>query len=135
MSVSWYFAKIDPLRWTPYMDECLQILSTKQEAPTDKMLAQQIRLQLLAEKVAQTASKNTVFEHSEAPKAHLPFYLRALRSQLVDIKRMVSPEVERNRKDLLYQFHQYTNRNQRFSSHTCTTPSFVSTLSHYPTIL
>ncbi len=82
------------------MDECSRIISLEQESPTDEMFAHQVRLLLIAEKVAQTSSSSTKFSQPDAPKAHLPFYLNAFRSQLVDVKRKLSPAAEHNREAL-----------------------------------
>jgi hypothetical protein len=79
------------------MDECLRVLSSQHEAPTDEMFAHQVRLQLIAKKVVQTSSNYIEFDKSETHKAPLPFYLKAFQSQLADIKLSVSPVAEQNR--------------------------------------
>ena len=62
------------------MDECLQILDEQQECLTDELLVQQVRLQLIVEKVA-LGPWNDV--NSKAP---LTFYVQALHSQLQEIR-------------------------------------------------
>ena len=62
------------------MDECLQILDEQQECLTDELLVQQVRLQLIVEKVARGPWNDV---NSKAP---LTFYLQALHSQLQEIK-------------------------------------------------
>jgi hypothetical protein len=102
------------------MDECLRMLTIEPECPADELLAHQIRLQLIAEKVAQTSSNNTTFGYSDIPKTPLPFYLQAFRSQLIDVRRMISPEAERDRKRPFYDLSwpQYTDCSQKFSRRT-----------------
>lgn len=85
------------------MDECLQVLSSVNESPTDEMFTHQIRLQLIVEKVIQSSSIDTLPDQSRSQNAHLPFYLMAFRSQLADIKRSLSSEAQINREMLLHQ--------------------------------
>lgn len=49
--VSSLLHKIDALRWTPHMNECLQEVDERRECLTDEILAQQVRLQVIVEKV------------------------------------------------------------------------------------
>ncbi|OCL05800.1 hypothetical protein AOQ84DRAFT_298218, partial [Glonium stellatum] len=42
--VSAFLQKIDALRWTSYMEECLQTLAEKQESPMDEILVQRATL-------------------------------------------------------------------------------------------
>lgn len=97
-SISWYFAKIDPLRWTSYMDECLQVLLEKSEAPSDEIFAHQVRLHLVAEKATQLSSKDTDHEYHQVSGTSMPFYLRAFNSQLSQIKSDYSLAAQRSRK-------------------------------------
>lgn len=46
--------KADPLRWTPYMDDCLKMLAEKKECRDDEILVFQIRLQRIVAKVVHT---------------------------------------------------------------------------------
>lgn len=89
------------------MDECLQVLSSVHESPTDEMFVHQVRLQLIAEKVTQTSSINTESDQSKAEMAQLPFYLNAFRSQLEDVKGNISPEAGRNREMIFYTFYAF----------------------------
>jgi hypothetical protein len=66
------------------MDECLQTLSANPESPNDKTLVQQVRLQLIVEKVShwqEEITENT--EHTRAPPS---FYIQALKSQVQEIR-------------------------------------------------
>ena len=49
-SISIFLHKIDTLRWTPHLDECLQVLSQEKECPGDELLVQQVRMQRIAER-------------------------------------------------------------------------------------
>jgi hypothetical protein len=97
-SISSFLQRIDALRWTPHMDECLQRLAEKQECPTDEILVQQVRLQLIVEKVAQAPWYDGEVENVEPIRAPPAFYLKALQSQLLEVKRKLPPESLRNGK-------------------------------------
>uniref|UniRef100_L2FUC2 Zn 2cys6 transcription factor n=1 Tax=Colletotrichum fructicola (strain Nara gc5) TaxID=1213859 RepID=L2FUC2_COLFN len=48
-NVASFLGKMDPLRWTPHMDECLQILDSHVTVPSDQALVALVRMQLLKE--------------------------------------------------------------------------------------
>ncbi|KAL4787633.1 hypothetical protein BJX76DRAFT_354113 [Aspergillus varians] len=48
--ISSFLDKIDTLRWTAHLDECLSVLDEQKECLNDEILIQQVRLQLIAEK-------------------------------------------------------------------------------------
>jgi hypothetical protein len=76
------------------MDECLQKLAEK--ARMSKV--QQVRLQLIVEKVAQAPWHDREIENVEPIRAPPAFYLKALQSQLQEVKRKLPPESLRNGK-------------------------------------
>lgn len=80
------------------MDECLRMLDTERNTPMDETLVVQVKLQLIAEQVIEFAGlKNIEPGRSETPRAALPFYLKALHSQLSEVQNSLSPEAEQNR--------------------------------------
>jgi hypothetical protein len=96
-SVSSFLQKIDGLRWTPYMGECLQILDETKECPNDEILVQQVRLQLIVERI----NLGTWDEGAEPPEQNRepsPLYLQALHSQLQEVKNKLPPESQNNGK-------------------------------------
>ncbi|KAJ5278979.1 hypothetical protein N7478_004351 [Penicillium angulare] len=44
-------SRIDALRWNPYMDECLAVLTDTKECPEDEILVNLVRIQLVMDKV------------------------------------------------------------------------------------
>lgn len=90
-NISSFLQKIDALRWTPHMDECLRILDELQECPSDAVLVQQIRMQLVIERVGALG----VAEH---PKMPMSFYLQSLRSQLREVGRVAPPQLQQDGK-------------------------------------
>lgn len=77
--------RIDALRFTPHCEECVQVLSTSPECSNDETLVQQIRLQLIVEKVGhwQEQEFTNDTEHVKTPPL---FYIQALKMQLQEIK-------------------------------------------------
>ncbi|KAK9243068.1 hypothetical protein V1506DRAFT_494407 [Lipomyces tetrasporus] len=63
--ISSFLQKIDALHWTPYLDECLQMLDETKECLNDESLVQQVRLQLIAEKAARSTSYDAGPEKTE----------------------------------------------------------------------
>ncbi len=84
------------MRWTPYLDECLRLLEEKREYPTDLLLVYLVRVQLISNKLA-CAPWNDTFGDAMT-KFPPEFYLKALQSQLDDLKRNIPPELQTNSK-------------------------------------
>lgn len=80
--------RIDALRWTPHCEECLQVLSTNPEGLNDETLVQQVRLQLMVEKVGYWQEET--MNNSEHIKTPSSFYMQALKLQLGEIKTKIS---------------------------------------------
>ena len=72
------------------MDECLQILDEGQECATDEILVQQVRLQLLVDRVTRDTWTD------KPMRAPLSYYLHALHLQFQEIKDSLSPQSQRN---------------------------------------
>lgn len=94
--VSSYLQKIDTLRWTSHMDESLRILAEKSECPTDTLLVQQVRLQLISEKVAQAPWNEVETENTNSHEIPPSFYHKALQSQLSEAMQKAPPELQHN---------------------------------------
>lgn len=75
--VSSYFLQNDAMQWTPYMDECLRILSGNPESTNDEIFVHQIRLQRVAGDLEELKQANTM-----SPA----FYIANLRYRVQDVK-------------------------------------------------
>ncbi|KAJ9401498.1 hypothetical protein DTO282F9_1695 [Paecilomyces variotii] len=104
-NVASYLQKIDALRWTSHMDESLRILAEKQECPTDIVLVQQVRLQLISEKVAQGPWQYGAAENTNSHEPPPAFYLQALQSQVMEAVQKAPPELQHNEVVLLQQHY------------------------------
>lgn len=80
---------MDGLRWTPHLNDCLDYLDEHPEYPGDRLLAAQVRIQLLVEQTG-----------SDGQSAPLPPYieLSALCSPVEALKKRLPPELETNGK-------------------------------------
>lgn len=96
--VSSYFQRLDALRWTPYLDECVAVLAEKKEYPTDILLIHLVKSQIIAEKAGQAPWHEEQSEVSGSTKAPSTFYLKALQAQLQDFKVNIAPEIQTNGK-------------------------------------
>jgi hypothetical protein len=125
-----YFQRLEPPRWTVYLENCLQMLAENKECPTDILLAILVRLQLITERIAQ-APWNDGSTESLTPRAPATFYLKALETQLQDCKQTIPPEFQQNGKSLPFPLHNRTLilQKQKPSFSTSTTPSSPSTRS------
>ncbi|KAJ5736933.1 uncharacterized protein N7483_002058 [Penicillium malachiteum] len=86
--VSSYLKQIDPLQWTPYMDECLETLAKSPESINDEIFMHQIRLQRVA---------GEVDDMKHTGKFPLSFYITSFRHRIDIIKCNISPMVLKDR--------------------------------------
>lgn len=103
-TISSYLRKMDALRWTPHMEECLQILAERPECPTDKILVQQVKLQLIVEKVNHCPWLREA-GNAESMGAPPAFYLEALKLQLQEAKRQIPIDLQQNEVVLAHLYH------------------------------
>lgn len=87
------FQRLEPLRWTPYFDECLRMLAETRENSADKLLVQFVRLQLIVEKVAQAPWHDGPFDAFSSIETPSQFYMKALQSQLQDAKHAIPADL------------------------------------------
>ena len=84
-----YFQRSEPMRWTPYLEECLKLLMQTAEHPTDELLSCLVRLQIIANGV-QAEDWDNVYPHSElSQKLPRSQYIHHHKMQLDDLKRTI----------------------------------------------
>ena len=76
------------------MDECLEILAQRKECPTDAILVQQVRLQLIIEKATQIPRSDVL--SIDVVKPPPAFYLKALKIQLQEVRNQIVVESQAN---------------------------------------
>jgi hypothetical protein len=82
------------MRWTRYLDECLDLLEEKEECQTDKLLVYLTRVQLICNR-AGASTMNDLFGDAEM-RAPADLYVKSLKLQLDDLERSVPPELTSN---------------------------------------
>ncbi|KAK0616755.1 hypothetical protein B0T14DRAFT_568333 [Immersiella caudata] len=87
--ISHVMKRVDALAWTPYMDECLQLLSRQPEWDGDVLLAAEVKIQLLTEQLTRAIW--------QSPDSVAPAYFSsALKSQLRDLQSQLPAHILRN---------------------------------------
>jgi hypothetical protein len=89
-----YFQRIELMRWTRYLDECLRLLEEKKEYPTDALLVSLVRVQLICNKGG-ALIWNDLFGDAEM-RIPADFYVKTLKSQLDDLERSIPGELKSN---------------------------------------
>ena len=96
--LSQYYQRLDALRWTPYLDECVAVLAGNEDLPTDTLLAHLIKLQLIVEDVGRAPWHEGYDDATGSARAPPTFYLKALQAQLHAFKAKIPPGIQRNGK-------------------------------------
>lgn len=91
-----HFQRIEPLRWTPYLDNCLQVLNEAKDAPTEIDFVQRVRLQLLTKEALSLTSHDDLGEARSPDPLPTGFYRKSLLAQLEMIKRDIPLELQQN---------------------------------------
>jgi len=94
-----FFQRGEPMHWTPYLDECLRVLSDTRQCETDQVLVFMVRAQLICNRAAAFSWENDAGSGTRAPKE---FHLEALQSQLDELKSSVPADLQSNRNDTLF---------------------------------
>jgi hypothetical protein len=91
-----FLRKGETLRWTAYSNECLRVLETQKEFPSDVLLVQLVKLRLISEKMIDAPWSGAMIQadHSTTPPAM--FYLKSLEAQIQDFKSNIPTEVAGN---------------------------------------
>ncbi len=82
------------MRWTPYLDECLDLLETSKDFPTDLLLVHLVRVQLICNK-ATLQNLNTIVGDSNS-QLPVEFYTKTLKSELDGVERSIPQELKEN---------------------------------------
>ncbi|KAM6510080.1 hypothetical protein FALCPG4_017709 [Fusarium falciforme] len=94
------FRKTEPIRWTAYMQECLQILSEQGESHLDAILVAQIKCQLIFHQAEPFASVQPFLEGTQkSPSATL---ITALLRQLGEVRDTLPANIKSERIIQLY---------------------------------
>ncbi|KAJ5928257.1 hypothetical protein N7466_007213, partial [Penicillium verhagenii] len=101
--IAQFLGRMDPLRWTPHMKECLDLLAHSEESPGDGVLVQLVRTRLLADQILQGPWSEGLYGLN-ATQNLAAFHLKALQSRLETIKAEIPIQLADNKPIL---FHLY----------------------------
>ncbi|KAL4812950.1 hypothetical protein BDW67DRAFT_178308 [Aspergillus spinulosporus] len=101
--ISTFVQKTDSLRWTPFMAECLRQVEEQRECINDEILAQQVRLQQITDKINMTTGFASTSDSIQVPPA---FYLHYMHNQLQSVQPRVAAQPQAHKILLLH--HHYT---------------------------
>ncbi|KAL1889873.1 hypothetical protein Sste5346_008597 [Sporothrix stenoceras] len=92
------FQKTEPMRFTPYIRQCMHELEEAKEVPSDAVLVAMVRMQLLAEKMGafnsrEESADDDIPHYPRAPKAA---YKIAFRSELDQMVASFSADVKKH---------------------------------------
>ncbi|KAH7219297.1 hypothetical protein DER44DRAFT_805235 [Fusarium oxysporum] len=107
-SMSLGFLRIEPMRYTKYIQQCLAVLEQEREYNTDMRLVTLVRVQHLTERIAQlNAPDDPAEEVVGLPAAPLSAYVSAFHGELDRIRNELPPELQNDRAasalDIFYQ--------------------------------
>ncbi|RAL02599.1 transcription factor domain-containing protein [Aspergillus ibericus CBS 121593] len=99
--ITQFLGRMEPLRWTPHMQECLDVLTYSEEWPGDGVLVQLTRTRLLADQILQNPWSEGLY--GPHPAHTLPaFHLRALQLRIDMIKTEIPASLAGNKPILFY---------------------------------
>ncbi|KAF4439999.1 hypothetical protein FACUT_3774 [Fusarium acutatum] len=97
-SMSLGFLRIEPMRYTKYIQQCLVVLEQEREHDTDMRLVTLVRVQHLTERIAQlNAPDDPAEEVVGLPPAPLSAYVSAFHGELDRIRNGLTPELQNDR--------------------------------------
>ncbi|KAJ3519886.1 hypothetical protein NM208_g13944 [Fusarium decemcellulare] len=92
--VTSFVGKMDTLRWTSHMDDCLTVLERDREHPSDEVLVALVRYQLVADEAQKLLIRDVMGEASQAPTY---VFRKSLLTKMQDIREGLSPNLPPNK--------------------------------------
>lgn len=97
------FGRIEPMRYTSYVSQCIKTLETEQEYESDIWLTFLIKLQHLTQRISElNPTDATVEEFSSIPKAPLSAYVAAFTNELDKLHEALPARIKENRAAQIY---------------------------------
>jgi hypothetical protein len=83
---------MEPLRWTPYMDDAIRILNEEKETELDILLTTQAKCHVIAYQITRPSAEwTTEHQSSRAPPA---YFIKAMQIQLQEIQQSLPAEIQ-----------------------------------------
>ncbi|KAK3945221.1 hypothetical protein QBC46DRAFT_371581 [Diplogelasinospora grovesii] len=101
--ISLAFGRIDSMKFSPYIQQCLRELQESKEYETDTILATMVQLQHLTEKIAEVNNTRDDLPHVLGiPRAPVSAYISTFQSELDKIKGSLSKSLRNNKYLMVY---------------------------------
>ncbi|KAJ4404701.1 hypothetical protein N0V82_010444 [Gnomoniopsis sp. IMI 355080] len=99
-SATWAsYRKTEPLRWTPYLDECLRILADGNETGLDTLLVMQIKCQIITNSL--TCPHSDEASRNESLNGLPSVLMTAMKGRLNDIRQSLPPQTKLTKTTIL----------------------------------
>lgn len=85
------FGKIESMRYSPYLDECLRDLEASNEYESDATLVFLVKVQHLTERIHEKNQRSVTSEDRGIPTAPKSAYISALQHELDGIREQLPP--------------------------------------------
>lgn len=93
-------SRIEPLKYTPYIQNCIRVLENEREYESDMALVYMVRIQRLTERIVEITAKDRGEEEIPGiPSAPMSAYIPALQSEIDRLRSRLPPKL---RNDSLY---------------------------------
>ena len=91
--------QMEPLRWTPYMDDCVRLLTERRETETelDILLVTQVKCHQITDQLTYAYAEKAQGEGTQVPPA---YFVNAMLQQLQYIRGSLPVELQSNSKCL-----------------------------------
>jgi hypothetical protein len=97
LSVGNFFQRSEPMRWTAYLEECLNLLQQTKEHPTDELLVYLIRVQLICNGIVADGWSDVYHITNTSQKLPRLHYMHLHKMQLDEVKRSMPDHLKINR--------------------------------------
>lgn len=86
------------MRWTAYLNECLQILETANEFDSDAVLVQLVKLRLISDRISDLSGPTADAGLDLAARPPMNFYLKSVEAQLRAFRTNIPTHLSNNSK-------------------------------------
>lgn len=85
--------QVEPIRWTPYLDEHVRVLSAEKESELDELLAVHVRCHVIRDQMTSAHAE----QEGDSFRGPPTYFIKALNLQLQDVRRGLSPKLQESR--------------------------------------
>lgn len=85
--------QVEPIRWTPYLDEHVRVLSEEKESELDEVLAVHVRCHVIRDQMTSAHAE----QEGQSFRAPPTYFIKALSLQLQDVRRGLPTRLQQSR--------------------------------------